>query len=42
MESAKMSFEIKEGTLLKYIGEDSRIEIAIPEGVTHIGCAAFI
>ncbi len=37
-----MRFQIKEGTLLKYIGEDAPIEIVIPEGVTHIGSAAFI
>lgn len=37
-----MGFEIKEGVLIKYIEEEELTELAVPEGVTAIGAAAFI
>ncbi len=36
-----MSFEIKEGVLIKYIEEESITEVVLPEGITHIGGVAF-
>ena len=36
-----MGFEIKEGVLIKSIEEEGITEVVIPEGIMHIGAAAF-